>query len=136
MKEQLANLQHKIWSHWMKYLFSKGVFVRMKYMEDDAEKQMCFVLPSECYTRWIRQMDTPYSDLSEEEKESDRDQANKVLALVDSCGMLTRIQMIHLIDDVVKSERGVQQIKTFFWAFIGGNMSAIIIAYIIGVVIR
>ena len=71
MREELAEVQHEIWSHWMKYLFSQCV------RADDG-----WTIPSEKVTRWVRQINTPYSELSEKEKGSDREQADKILAVL------------------------------------------------------
>lgn len=73
LREKLAAIQHEIWAHWMKYLFSVGA-VRGK---DGAH-----IIYPKSVQRWKRQMQTPYNKLSEEEKESDRHQADKVLAVV------------------------------------------------------
>lgn len=72
MKEQLAAIQYKIWSHWMRYLFSVCV------CNEDAS----ITIPSDTAARWIKQMNTSYSDLSEQQKESDRHQADKVIAVL------------------------------------------------------
>ena len=67
--EELAGVQHKIWSHWMKYLFSVC-----------AESLSGSTIISPDKTKhWKRQANTPYSELTEREKESDRDQARKTL---------------------------------------------------------
>jgi len=70
--ETVAAVQHEIWSHWMKYLFSQcpklGVGVTFTRY-----------IPAVKVARWRRQMNTPYAELSEEEKNSDRDQAKKVM---------------------------------------------------------
>lgn len=42
-----------------------------------------FSIPPGLVRHWARQMDTPYEELSEREKESDREQADKVLAVLD-----------------------------------------------------
>jgi len=73
MKEQLANLCHEQWSGWMEYLFSKGEF-----MDIDGT----WVMPAWAVERWKHQMNTPYEQLSEEEKDSDRTEADKFLALL------------------------------------------------------
>ena len=70
LREKLAQVQHEIWAHWMEYLFSVGA-VRGR---DSAH-----IIYPENVARWKRQMETPYDKLSEEEKESDRHQADKVL---------------------------------------------------------
>ena len=65
--EVLADVQHDIWSHWMKYLFKQC---------ERADNG--WVIPSDKVTHWVRQMNMPYAELSEREKDSDRDQAKKV----------------------------------------------------------
>lgn len=70
--EEGAALEHERWAGWQKYMFSKGV----KYPDGD------FHLPSELYERWLRQINTPYSELSEAEKESDRKEVRKYLPLI------------------------------------------------------
>ena len=72
MREKLAALQHEIWSHWMKYLFSQC----------NEVGDGCMEIPSKTVDRWLLQMDTPYAKLSERERKSDRDQADKVLTLI------------------------------------------------------
>ena len=71
LRENLADVQHAIWSHWMRYLFSRCVW-------DSAGRA---VIPVDLVLRWHRQMDTPYNDLSEKERESDLHQADKVLGV-------------------------------------------------------
>lgn len=78
-EEEFAALAHEQWSGWMKYLFSKcvaGNFLEHETYELDR------AIPAEFVERWTRQMNTSYADLSEEEKESDRVEARKVLALL------------------------------------------------------
>ena len=72
MREELSALQHDIWSHWMKYLFSV-----CRRENGDA-----LIIPADKVQRWSKQMNTPYSELTEKEKESDRDQADKVIDLI------------------------------------------------------
>ena len=70
MLELIANVQHKIWAHWMLY-----VFTYCGHTRDDGS----FVIKKECVSRWKRQIVQEYKDLMEQEKESDRKQARKVL---------------------------------------------------------
>ncbi|KKN74819.1 hypothetical protein LCGC14_0387120 [marine sediment metagenome] len=73
LRERLADVQHEIWAHWMQYLCSTC------YVYDDETCE----LPVNKVRRWRRQMETPYAELCEAEKESDREQADKVLAVLD-----------------------------------------------------
>ena len=61
--EKSAAIQHAIWSHWMKYLFSPICGWRTKYGYHIGEDQV---------KKWIKQMNTKYDDLNEKEKESYR----------------------------------------------------------------
>ncbi|MFA5953831.1 MAG: hypothetical protein WC812_04525 [Candidatus Pacearchaeota archaeon] len=60
--EKLADLEHKQWSHWTRYLIKN-------YTKENIN-------------RWKKQIKTPYSKLSKREKESDREWAIKVLNLI------------------------------------------------------
>lgn len=71
LREQLAALAHEQWSGWMRYLYDKSD-------HDDGY----VLIPPGLAARWRRQMHTPYAALSEPEKESDRQEADRVLALL------------------------------------------------------
>ena len=73
LREKLADMQHEIWSHWMRYLFSCG----------EEQYNGTFLLPGDKVERWKQQMNKPYSELTEKERESDREQADKILSGVD-----------------------------------------------------
>jgi len=73
MREMIAAVQHAIWSHWMKYMFTQSVY-------DELGN---WTMPSGKVERWHRQMETDYSDLTERERSSDREQADKVLAAME-----------------------------------------------------
>ena len=72
LREQLADVQHEIWSHWMHYMFTQGTYA------DGA-----WTMPADKVERWFAcQMATPYSGLTWKEQESDRHQADKVLIVL------------------------------------------------------
>jgi hypothetical protein len=77
MREKLAALAHEQWSGWMRYLFE-----RSHRAEEGGEVAPggSVVIPSASVVRWRRLMDTPYGKLTEQEKESDRAEADRVLA--------------------------------------------------------
>jgi hypothetical protein len=79
LREALADLAHEQWSGWMKYLFSKGYF---RNMELDGTTQCVWIMPSAFRERWERQMNTDYEQLPEEEKDSDRAEADRVIKVV------------------------------------------------------
>ena len=72
LREALAEVSHEIWAHWMTYLFSKC------YYPTKAE----MTIPEEFSERWYDQMETPYADLTEHEKDSEREQADKIIAVL------------------------------------------------------
>ncbi len=72
-REKLADLYHKQWSGWMKYLFDNIV------LNENCDT----IIPEELVNRWTRQINTPYNDLPEEEKESDRQEADKFINLME-----------------------------------------------------
>ncbi len=74
--EELADLVHEIWADWMKYMFSKG----------QKRFDGTWVMPFDLRRRWQRQMNTPYEELTEEEKESDREIALRILHLLREIG--------------------------------------------------
>lgn len=79
-REALAKYAHdQAWSGWMKYMFSK-----MRPITTDTMTRDGLLLPMEFVERWTRQMDTPYDELPEKEKESDRAEADKMLAIIAS----------------------------------------------------
>jgi len=77
LREALAALEHEQWAHWTRYMLDT---IEQHMAEwPFASKQLRDL---ECVARWRRQIDTPYEDLSEKEKDSDREWADKVGALV------------------------------------------------------
>lgn len=60
--EELAALEHEQWSHWMRHMINN--------------------LTKENIDRWSALIDTPYSDLTEEQKKSDRYWAIQSLVII------------------------------------------------------
>ena len=67
--EKLAGAQHEIWSHWMRYMYSRMAVLTVNPESDEVTIGM----KQSDYLRWQQQMATRYSDLTESERESDRD---------------------------------------------------------------
>lgn len=70
--DRLAEVEHERWSHWQRYMHSKG----------ERQPDGSLVLPADLVSRWDVQIDTPYRDLNDEEKESDREQVRRYLPTV------------------------------------------------------
>lgn len=73
MREELAAYAHEAWAGWMRYMFSKC------HSNDAGE----LIIPAWAVARWTRQMSTPYWDLPIGEQDSDRAEADKMLAIID-----------------------------------------------------
>lgn len=63
--ERLAAIEHERWAHWQAYLHSRG-------MREPGTRKL--ILDYDWIERWERQIATAYADLSEREKQSDREQ--------------------------------------------------------------
>jgi hypothetical protein len=70
--EQLAEKEHASWARWMQYLFSKC------YCDQDCT----LIIPVTLVERWRKQADTPYAQLSEREKQSDRDEVAHIMPII------------------------------------------------------
>jgi len=87
IRENLAAVQHEIWAHWMRYMFTQGHFFQTLTGENVDKVVETWGMPADKVIRWQRQMNTLYSDLTETEKDSDREQADKILAVLYSSQM-------------------------------------------------
>lgn len=70
--DELAAVEHERWSHWQRYLHSKCV------PADDGS----LTIPAELVARWTAQMRMPFAELSEAEKESDREQVRTTIEVI------------------------------------------------------
>lgn len=70
--ERLACIEHERWSDWQRYLHDRAT----------KNPDGSLTIPARLVERWERQINTPYWDLSEQEKESDREQVLRYLNLV------------------------------------------------------
>jgi hypothetical protein len=70
--EKLADIEHKRWAHWQ------------RYMHDHSQRQQdgSLVVPANLVELWERQINTPYDDLADEEKQSDREQVMQYFPLL------------------------------------------------------
>ena len=71
--EKGASLEHERWAGWQKYLHSLCV------RNDDGS----LTIPVEKVKRWEKQIKAKYSELTEQEKESDRIEVRKYLSLLE-----------------------------------------------------
>lgn len=69
LREELADIEHERWADWQKYCHSRGI------EDKNGEGYLC--IPSGLVKHWERQIATSYKDLTEEEKDSDREQVDR-----------------------------------------------------------
>ncbi len=82
--EKLADIEHQRWANWQMYLH--------KHI---TEKEGELTLPKESVNRWEGQIQTPYEKLTENEKDSDREEVEKYWHIIDT-----------LIEQTYKQRRG------------------------------
>ncbi|MDR6392468.1 hypothetical protein AB3X82_20620 [Paraburkholderia phenoliruptrix] len=70
--EQLAAVEHERWAHWQRYMHGKAV----------RNSDGSLTIPAELVSRWERLMETPYTELTEDERRSDREQVQRYLPLL------------------------------------------------------
>jgi len=87
--EDLASLEHEQWAHWTKYMLSvlAPVFEAVDVLENASGYEAVVGVPeiADAYAavkRWKRQIETAYADLTEKERDSDREWARKVMDTV------------------------------------------------------
>lgn len=71
--EQLAAKEHASWSHWMTYQF--------KQCSPNVDGSM--TIPAALVERWQHLAATEYSDLTEREKQSDRNRVALILPIIE-----------------------------------------------------
>lgn len=77
--ERLAAIEHERWADWQRWMHAQC------FIKEDGS----LVIPAELVERWERQIDTPYADLTEREKQSDRDQVNRYWSLIEPLLLVT-----------------------------------------------
>ncbi|EKS71737.1 hypothetical protein [Caballeronia zhejiangensis] len=70
--EDLARIEHERWSHWQMYMHGKG----------SRQPDGSLLLSHDLVEHWDRQIRTAYDDLTESEKEGDREQVRRYLPLI------------------------------------------------------
>lgn len=81
--ERLAELAHKQWSGWMNYMFKTCTY---RGHQSDG---YVLILPTEYAERWLRQTAATYSELPDNERESDREEARRMMAVFESAPRAT-----------------------------------------------
>jgi hypothetical protein len=72
LMEKLAAIEHDRWSHWQRYMHEKG----------ELQADGSLILPSNLVRQWDRLINTSYQELTETEKESDREQVRRYIPTI------------------------------------------------------
>jgi hypothetical protein len=67
--EELAAIEHERWAHWQSYMHERCL----------RRADGSLVVPPELVLRWERLIATPYAELTELERESDREQVRRYM---------------------------------------------------------
>lgn len=86
--EALAALAHEQWAGWMRYLFKQC------WPEKDA-----VIIPKDFVKRWRRQMDASYLELPEGERESDRQEARRMIEVFRANSVAATVAPVEQSDD-------------------------------------
>ncbi len=78
--ESLADYAHEAWCGWMEYVFTKTD--KVGYQDENGKMCRFASIKQKELEQWERQIDTHYEHLSEDEKESDRIQARKIIKII------------------------------------------------------
>ena len=86
LREALAAYAHDAWSRWMQYrmIRCRPLHSYIEHFPIDSQPDVSLVIPSTYVWRWTGQSMTEYGDLSESEKEGDRQEADRIMAIFES----------------------------------------------------
>ncbi len=86
LREKLAAIEHERWADWQKWCHKV-------LRENNPSPEQGDILE-----RWDRQIETPYSELSEREKDSDREQVDRYLPLIQAEIVKARINELEKVE--------------------------------------
>lgn len=88
--EEMAAMEHTRWSKWQSYLHSKCI------KNEDGS----LTIPAGLVVHWERQISTPYSQLTEPEKEADRREVRPYIEYATQTATRVREETIEEVLDV------------------------------------
>ena len=89
LREQLAAIEHERWADWQKWCHKV-------LRENNPSPEQGDILE-----RWDRQIETPYAELSEAEKQSDRDQVDRYWQLVEAYLAQEKAKWVSQMEQVI-----------------------------------
>lgn len=70
--DRLAAEEHERWAHWQQYV----------HEQCQPGPDGSLIIPAELVHRWTEQINTPFAQLTDAEKDSDRDQVRRYLPII------------------------------------------------------
>jgi len=94
IREQLAAIEHERWASWQKY-------VHDLYRQPDGS----VMIPAGHAYAWDKQIATPYAELSEREKDSDREQVDRYWPIISRhlSAVIARVEQLPSMQDEPKT---------------------------------
>lgn len=89
--EQLADIEHQRWADWQKYVHSKL---------ETSENKNYLRLENTWIERWEKQISTPYNELTEKEKESDREQVRRYWHIIEQLITSSQAPLLKEIEEL------------------------------------
>jgi hypothetical protein len=77
--EKLSAIEHERWADWQTYCHSK---LKYSEYEKDGKTFACYIMDAGDYEHWQDQISRDYAELSEKEKDSDREQVMRYWDLI------------------------------------------------------
>ncbi len=108
VREALAAYAHDAWSGWMRYLFSKCDNAPAGLVELGGTVPQ--VIPAWAVERWTRQLTTRYDGLPEDEKVSDRKEADKMLSILRSDVEQAMHTLLHIDADWTERHEAAEKL--------------------------
>lgn len=98
LKEKLAAIEHERWADWQKWCH--------KILRDELRFNDMGTNLEEILERWDRQIETKYEDLSEQEKQSDREQVERYWPLITNEFQALINGKVQAQQDLLRYQRG------------------------------
>ena len=123
LREKLSAIEHERWADWQRYVHS--VCYENKGIGGEPTGEL--TIPSELARRWERQIETPYNELSEKRKDSDREQVDRYWQLIAADSKLVALEARENISKLYEKE--LEMHRKFMESVIANNQLKTTVMY-------